>query len=121
MSESTETEMINVVVLRGAVKGEPVERILPSGGVVVQFDIGSRLEGGSCTAPISMTDPPPAVRDVITDGAAVIVLGGIRRRFFRVGGQTQSRTEVVATRVVPVRRRAAIRRLLAEAAEAIAA
>jgi single-strand DNA-binding protein len=121
MSESTETDMINVVVLRGAVKGEPVERALPSGGVVVQFDIATRLEGGSCSAPITITDPPPAVRDVIIDGTCVIVLGGIRRRFFRVGGQTQSRTEVVATRIVPARRRAAIRRLLAHAAEAIAA
>jgi single-strand DNA-binding protein len=110
---------INVVVLQGEVKGEPVERTLASGGVVVQFDVGTRLEGISSTAPIAMADPPASVVDIIADGASVVVVGGVRRRFFRVGGQTQSRTEVVATRVVPVRRRAAVGRLLAEATAAL--
>ena len=42
-------------------------------------------------------------------GADVVVLGSVRRRFFRAGGATQSRTEVVAEKVVaapgPRRRR----------------
>jgi single-strand DNA-binding protein len=101
------------------VRGEPVERTLASGGVVVQFDIDTRIEGSAATVPISMTDPPKSVIDVIVDGERVVVLGGVRRRFFRVGGQTQSRTEVVATRIVPARRRAAVGRLLAEAVAVI--
>ena len=32
-------------------------------------------------------------------GQAVVVVGHVRRRFFRAGGATQSRTEVVAERV----------------------
>ena len=35
-----------------------------------------------------------------------LVTGRVRRRFFRAGGTTQSRTEVVATPVVPTRRKA---------------
>ncbi len=123
MSEASATsdsgDAIDIVVLRGEVKGEPVERELASGEIVVQFDIGTRLEGAAVSAPISMSDPSSATREVIAEGASVVVLGGVRRRFFRAGGQTQSRTEVVATRVVPVRRRAAVRRLLAEATAAI--
>ena len=33
-------------------------------------------------------------------GSEVVVWGRVRRRFFRVAGLTQSRTEVVAARVV---------------------
>ena len=36
----------------------------------------------------------------------VVVVGRVRRRFFRAGGATASRTEVVADRVVPARQRA---------------
>ena len=39
----------------------------------------------------------------------------VRRRFFRAGGSTQSRTEVVADKVIPVRRAKAAERAVAEA------
>ena len=35
----------------------------------------------------------------------MVVTGRVRRRFFRAGGSTQSRTEVVADVVVPTRQR----------------
>jgi single-strand DNA-binding protein len=47
----------------------------------------------------------------------VVVIGRVRKRFFRVGGLTQTRTEVVATRVVPARRRAQVTRVLDSAIE----
>jgi len=108
-------ETMNLVVLRGAVRSEPVERTLPSGSLVVQFDISAPLDGSAASAPVSITEPARAVLDCLEAGANVVVLGGVRRRFFRSGGTTQSRTEVIATRVVPVRRRAAVAKLLAEA------
>jgi single-strand DNA-binding protein len=43
------------------------------------------------------------------------VTGHVRRRFFRAGGGTQSRTEVVADAVVPVRSKARARRAIDEA------
>jgi single-strand DNA-binding protein len=42
----------------------------------------------------------------------VIVVGTVRRRFFRAGGATQSRTEVVADRIVPTRRTKDVQRSL---------
>ncbi|MET0577799.1 MAG: hypothetical protein ABW122_04015, partial [Ilumatobacteraceae bacterium] len=40
------------------------------------------------------------------------VIGSVRRRFFRAGGSTQSRTEVVAERAVAARRGKEVRRML---------
>lgn len=117
MSESSETT--NVVVLRGEIRGEPVERVLPSGAVVVQFDVAAHLDGSSAVAPVSMSDPPKATLACIEKGASVVVFGGIRRRFFRVDGHTQSRTEVVALQVVAARRRASVGRMLTRAIAAL--
>lgn len=52
-------------------------------------------------------EAPAAVLDHAT-GDAVVVLGRVRRRFFRTGGATASRTELVAERVAAAgeRRRA---------------
>ena len=55
------------------------------------------------------SDPLPGVDD------EVLVTGQVRRRFFRAGGSTQSRTEVVAVAVVPVRARAKARKALERA------
>ena len=43
------------------------------------------------------------------------MIGRTRRRFFRVGGATQSRTEVVASVALPTRRAAAARKAVASA------
>ena len=40
------------------------------------------------------------------------MVGSVRRRFFRAGGTTQSRTEVVAEKVLPARRGRDVRRAL---------
>jgi single-strand DNA-binding protein len=47
------------------------------------------------------------------------VLGRVRRRFFRAGGSTQSRTEVVVSAAVPTRRPAAAGKALRAALEAV--
>jgi single-strand DNA-binding protein len=101
----------NLVVLRGDVVGEPVSRELPGGRVVVQFDV--RTSGS--TVPVAWFDPPnpPQTND------RVVVIGCVQRRFFRVGGATQSRTEVVAEQVVPARRAAKASSLIAAAVAAI--
>ena len=49
---------------------------------------------------------------VVTPDDDVVVIGRVRKRFFRVGGVTQSRTEVVASRIVPTRRRAQVTKAL---------
>ena len=52
-------------------------------------------------------------------GADLVVLGSVRRRFFRAGGATQSRTEVVAEKVVAAHRGRDVKRLVETACRAL--
>ncbi len=101
----------NLVVLRGVVTAEPRSRELPSGSALRQFDVTTRDGAGTQSVPVAWFDPP-AGTDEPAAGAEVVVVGSVRRRFFRAGGATQSRTEVVAERVVAVRRGRDVRRAL---------
>ncbi len=100
-------EGINLVVVRGSVRAEPVHRETPT-GTVVQFDVGT--SDGS--VPVAWSEPTPAAIAPISEGVEVLIVGAVRRRFFRVGGATQSRTEVVPTQVIPVRRNRQVRRAI---------
>ena len=93
----------NVVVLRGALAAEPRQRELPSSSVVAQFDVTTRDEVGAQTVPVAWFDPPSWIAE-LEPGSELVVIGSVRRRFFRAGGSTQSRTEVVVEKVVPARR-----------------
>ena len=101
----------NLVVLRGTVSGEPRSRDLPSGSTLLQLDLTTRDDGGTQSVPVAWFDPPAAASDLAA-GTDVVVVGTVRRRFFRAGGATQSRTEVVADRVVPSRRAKEVQRAL---------
>lgn len=95
---------MNIVVLRGVLSSTPVIRELSSGSIVHTLEVTTRdEEGRSASVPVAWFDPPSM--PVLDTGADVIVTGTVRRRFFRAGGATQSRTEVVATAVVPASRR----------------
>jgi len=99
----------NLVVLRGSVAHAPALRDLPSGSVVAQFDVSTaiQVDGRVATGavPVAWTDPSPSDLARVGEGVDVVVVGTVRRRFFRVAGATQSRTEVVADAVIPARRR----------------
>ena len=81
---------MNIVLLHGVLAREPELRELPSGDHVASFD---KLE----------------------PGGELIVTGRVRRRFFRAGGATQSRTEVVATAVVLTRQAKSVDKAIAAA------
>ena len=103
----------NVVVLRGRVTSEPRVRELPSGAWVIQLEITTRCDGTGVSVPVAVFD-----REVgCAAGDEVVVAGHVRRRFFRAGGVTQSRTEVVAAEVVPARRSRSVGRVLRQVAE----
>lgn len=108
-NESRRGILSNLAVIRGVVTHDLVMRDLPSGAEVAQFDVSTLVEAGHRTAtvsvPIAWHDPTAAARSAIAAGAEVLVVGSVRRRFFRVGAATQSRTEVVAEAVIPMRRR----------------
>lgn len=110
--------MTNLVVLRGRLTRPAAVRALPSGDELVELEVsvprpGQRAE----SAPVVWPDAPAAARELDVDEEVVVVVGRVRRRFFRAGGATQSRTEVVAEAVVPAARarraRAAVDKALA--------
>ncbi len=113
----------NLVVLRGVLAAEPQERTLPSGSVAVQFDVRTALgdagDGAVATVPVSWIDPSPADRASLDVGDDIVVIGAVCRRFFRVGGATQSRTEVVAEVVVPRRRTRSARSAIPRAVDSL--
>ena len=114
----------NLALLRGAIAGELVSRDLPSGSTVVQFDVATTITTGDKTTkvsvPVSWVDPPSKALDPIEQGLDVVVVGTVRRRFFRSGGSTQSRTEVVVDAIVPARRTKQVRTLVSDTAARVA-
>lgn len=114
----------NVVVLRGTVRSEPIVRELASGSIVAQFDVATTIlddaRSHTASVPVAWTHPTDAALASVAEGSIVVVIGTVRRRFFRVGGATQSRTEVVADVVLPARRRTHVAKTLRGLAERLA-
>lgn len=112
---------MNITVLCGTLSSDPVWRSLPSGSTVVALEVttDSAFETRS-TVPVSMVDPR-GVRELerLATGDGVVVIGETRRRFFRAGGATGSRTEVRATHVIPASRRARVTSALRDVAEVV--
>ena len=105
----------NVVVVAGRLSRPAEQRVLPSGErlVAVQVTV-DRTDDRAETVPVVWFDAPPSAATLDIE-EAVVVVGRVRRRFFRAEGSTQSRTEVVADTVVPTRRAKSARTALAAA------
>lgn len=99
-----EGEVVNITVLQGCLSRPPERRTLPSGDVLVAYEVTvpSSGERRAESVPVVWFDAPASAADLEPD-TDVVVVGRVRRRFFRAGGSTQSRTEVVAEQVVPAR------------------
>ena len=104
---------MNLVILSGRLITEPTSRELPAGGAIWAFDLTTDVDASTVAAaalPAGRVSVP-----VVWSGDAIppswgqdtelVVTGVVRRRFFRSGGATQSRTEVVASAVVEVTKR----------------
>jgi single-strand DNA-binding protein len=112
---ATNVPSINIVTLLGRLARPVEERLLPSGDRLVSLEITVEREGERAeTVPVVWFDPPATATALDIDDT-VVVVGRVRRRFFRSGGSTQSRTEVVADRVVPARQLKRVRAALADA------
>jgi single-strand DNA-binding protein len=107
---------MNLVILRGALARPPEVRDLRSGDVVVEYDVAvPGRDGGAVEhVPVVLFSPPSGAVELEPD-TAVVVIGRVRRRFFRSGGSTQSRTEVVADKLLPARRTKAAERAVLDA------
>lgn len=112
---------MNIVLLRGRLSSEPRSRALPSGSRLVSYEVTTDISAGRrSSVPVVWFDPPRATPELTAEDE-VLVAGEVQRRFFRTGGVTQSRTQVVATRIVPVRRAAQARRVVAALAASLEA
>jgi len=97
--------MTNVALLIGRLARPAEPRDLPSGDRLVQYEVTTPSETGRAESmPVVWFDAPASAEDYDVD-EKVVVVGRVRRRFFRAAGGTQSRTEVVADAVVPARQR----------------
>ena len=108
---------VNLAVVAGTLVKPAEPRLLPDGSTVWELDVAVRPEGKAASSvPVSWPTPPPGV-DPSTWGAGheLLVVGAVRRRFYRAGGATVSRTDVLADAVVPARQRKRALNVLAEA------
>lgn len=110
---------MNVVALRGVLSRPAEERVLPSGDRLLNLELTIRPAEGPAEGVPVVWPGPPAAASTLDVGDEVVVVGRVRRRFFRSGGSTQSRTEVVADAILPARSGKRIAKLLAEAAERV--
>jgi len=107
---------VNLVVVQGVVRDDPVARSLSSGQQVISFELAVRTSDETLeSVPVVVFDTACAVGP----DDEVVVIGRVRKRFFRAGGATQSRTEVVASRIVPARRRAQVTKALGQAIDVL--
>ena len=106
---------MNVVVLQGRLSRPSQVRVLPSGDRLVALELSVPREGARTeSVPVVWHQAPPSAESLDVDHE-VVVVGRVRRRFFRAGGATQSRTEVVAEAVVPARQPKRARKVITEA------
>jgi single-strand DNA-binding protein len=103
---------MNHVLLRGRLSSAPQVRELASGSSLWSLELTTDTPDGAWSVPVAWFDPPAV--PLFVSGDEVVVVGAVRRRFFRTSTGTQSRTEVVATEVVAAaakrKVRAAVRR-----------
>jgi single-strand DNA-binding protein len=98
---------VNLAVVRGQCSSPAEVRALASGQVLAQLQVTTRpaSEGGHATSvPVAVWDPPAWV-EALGPGDEVVVVGRVRRRFFRAGGATASRVELEAQSIARARDR----------------
>lgn len=85
----------NVAVVIGTLSSDPRVTRLPSGDTLVNYEISTETPDGRFSVPVQTT--PGGRLPALKATDPVVAIGPIRRRFFRAGGATMSRTEVVAS------------------------
>jgi single-strand DNA-binding protein len=104
---STPLAGTNLTILVGVLSRDAELRTLPSGDRLLALELTVRPEGAHAeSVPVAWPSAPASAASWAA-GEELLVTGRVRRRWFRAGGSSQSRTEVVATRIVPTRRHAA--------------
>ena len=110
---------MNHVVLVGRLSSHPQQRTLVSGSELWSLELTTDTPDGAWSVPVAFFDPPAEL--AFQAGQELLVVGAVRRRFFRFAGGTQSRTEVVAVEVVPTTAKRKVQRVLRREAERLGA
>jgi single-strand DNA-binding protein len=118
---------MNIVVLVGRLSSPPRRTELPSGDERWAFELSCVSDPGSpvpaatvagesvtLSVPVAVAVSVAGIEKFDT-GTELVIAGVVRRRFYRAGGVTQSRTEVVAQAVVAITPRRPLDRALATA------
>jgi len=105
---------MNLVVLKGTLSSEPIERTLPSGTTVMDWNIRIESDGRTQNVPVQWSEPSRKVQ-AFDEGDEVFVLGAVQRRFFQAGGSLASRTDVLGGVVATRRQKVALSKLVAAA------
>jgi single-strand DNA-binding protein len=108
---------VNLAVLAGSLLKQAEARLLPDGSTVWELDLAVQPTGRATAAvPVSWVAPATGADPAAwTPGEELLVVGAVRRRFYRSGGATVSRTDVLAQAVVTARQRTRVAPLVAEA------
>ena len=85
----------NLAAVRGALTTEVRISELATGSVVHNFEVKTADGEAVHVVPVAWYDPvrPPRLQR----GDEVVVVGALRRRWFRAGASSQSRTELMAS------------------------
>jgi single-strand DNA-binding protein len=95
---------LNVAVVRGTCSSPADVRTLPSGDVLAQLQVSARVGEAVTSVPVAVVDPAAWVQE-LDAGDEIVVVGHVRRRFFRAAGATASRVEIQAELVARARDR----------------
>jgi single-strand DNA-binding protein len=111
---------VNLAVIRGRCSSPADVRILPSGQAVATLQVTTRPdpEGPARSVPVAVWDPPAWV-EALDEGAEVVVVGEVRRRFWRAGAGAASRVEVSALQIARGSDKRRVAKLCRAAGEAL--
>ena len=88
---------LDLAVVIGTLSSDPVRQTLASGSTLVRYEVTVRDRAPADTVPVSWFDPRRVPS--LAEGDRVLVVGRVRRRFYRAGGATRSATEIAASAV----------------------
>lgn len=101
MSRPSTDLFFNHAILLGELSKSPTQKSLPSGDLLLSFDLRvPSSTGPRQSIPVTWIGPATA-QPTVEEGRSMLVVGEIHRRFYRGGGQLASRVDVRARLVVP--------------------
>lgn len=110
---------VNIALVRGCISSPPEVRVLASGRTLAVLQVTARPEGEKAiSVPVAAWDPPGWVEDLAVHDE-VVVLGPVRRRFYRAATGSASKVEVEATMLARAGDRRRVAALLRRAQSAL--